>query len=340
MGVHTETVTTNNRDEAMTNILLLTRKGEGYVGAPQTRHEFEQELTKHCNCVFAGEGWPLYRAEEPMDVTVTRVMPDADWVIDRDNDLHNKKPPNRRYKVGLFISDLHGKHHYGVKTPTGFTDMINAAGYDRVWMRYPRIYGTSHSSDVVYKGLEAETQWVPWSVSPDKFRRHTPKWDVSFIGSRGHCYPLRNDVWENIHGVARGYKVLRREAPKGKTFTRDVKSLTSSYVVGENYAKTLGESRMLLFGCSIYRYATQKFFEAPACHCLVVSNKPGMAEQLGFVDGKTYVEVSTENWKKRLLYLLENPSYVQRVARAGMKNVLMNHSHEKRVKEWLKKLEA
>ena len=145
-------------------------------------------------------------------------------------------------------------------------------------------------------------------------------------------------MWENIQGVAHGYKVLRREAPKGKTFTRDVKSLDSSYLVGENYAKTLGESRMLLFGCSIYRYALQKFFEASACHCLVVSNKPGMAERLGFIDDKTYVEVSNENWRKRLLYLLENPTHGQRIALAGMKNVLKNHTHDVRAKQFLKEL--
>ena len=322
----------------LTNILFLTRRGEGYVGAPQTRHEFEQELAKHANCAFAGEGWSLYRANESMDMTVTRVMPDADWVIDKDNNLHNKKPSNRSYKVGVFISDLHGKHYYRVKTPTGFTDMLNAAGYDRVWMRYPFIHGTSYSPDVVCKGLTAETQWVPWSINPDKFKPYANKWDVTFIGSRGTCYPLRNDIWKNIHSVAQGYKVLRREAPKGKTYTRDVKSLDSSHLVGENYAKTLGESRMLLFGCSVYRYAIQKFFEAPASHCLVVSNKPDMAERLGFVDDKTYVEVSNDNWKETLLYLLETPSYVQRIADAGMENVLKNHTHAVRAKQFLREL--
>lgn len=322
-------------------ILWLTHKGEGYVGAPQTQYEFEQETAKLCECRFAGEGWKDYMPNESMDKTVARIYGDhpPDWVIDKDNNLHNKKPRNRRYKVGHFISDLHGKHHYNIHDSFDYADLLNSAGYDAVFMRYPLIYGTWYRPEIVYDRLEAEKQWVPWSIDPDRFRVRRKVWDVAFLGSRGHYYPLRNHIWEELHSVTHGYKVLRREAPKGTTYSRDIKSLDKSYLVGENYAKTLGESRILLFGCSVYRYALQKFFEAPACHCLVVSNRPGMAKRLGFRDGKTYVEVTEENWREKLLYLLENPIYTQKIARAGMKNVLMNHTHQKRAKQFLEGLE-
>jgi len=62
-------------------------------------------------------------------------MPDADWVIDRDNALHEKKLENRGYRIGHFISDIHAKHYYKIKNPVKYVEAINDVGYDAVFMR-------------------------------------------------------------------------------------------------------------------------------------------------------------------------------------------------------------
>ena len=316
-------------------ILFLTHLGSGYVGAPNTRHGFEQEVAKLCECKFAGEGWSDYVKGESMDETVKRVMPDADWVIDRDNNLHEKKPENRRYKVGHFMSDLHGKHHYGITSPVEYAELINKAEYDAVFMRYPLLYGARYQPKVVHDWIKCEKHWVPWSVDDKWYHPKPKKIDVAFIGTTGPCYPLRNMIWENLYYVARGHKVLREQAPRGKTYERVVKTLKDTHLVGERYRDALAETRILLFGCSIYRYVLQKFFVAPASQCMVMSNEPAMAKRLGFVDGKTYVEVDEGNWEELLLHYLENPDAVRQIARNGMKNVLMNHNHRVRAEQWL-----
>lgn len=318
------------------HVLWLTHKGDGYVGAPQTQYGFEQEVAQLCDCKFAGEGWPLYRAGESLDETVQRVMPDADWVIDKDNALFEEKPHDKGYMVGHFISDLHGKHHYKIKSPVKYADALNQTGYDAVFMRYPLIQGTGLRPDVVYDRLKCEKRWVPWSVEAERYHpRREKKYDVSFIGTVGAAYPLRKEIWDNIYYVARGHRILRQEAPRGKTYDRSVETLQDSHLVGEDYRRVLGETRILLFGCSRYRYALQKFFEAPASGCLVVSNAPSMAKRLGFVGDDTFVEVDAGEWEDTLIYLLENPGVVKRIAQNGTRNVLKNHTHKVRARQFL-----
>jgi len=321
------------------NVLFLTHRGEGYVGAPQTRHEFEQEVAKHCNCKFAGEGWSLYRAGESMDETVKRVMSNVDLVIDSDNNLHNKKPINRRYKIGHVISDIHAKHYYKLKTPLEYVNLLNKVGYDVIFMRYPRAYGTKHPPDTVYSGLTCDKQWVPWSIKPDKFKQKRKTVDAALIGTiNNRVYPLRQKMWDNWEQTLKNYNTIRQRAPTGKTYDRSITSLKNTHIVGDQYCDVLAKTNLLTFGCSVYRYALQKFFEGAASQCVIISDKPDAAERLGFIDGKTYVCVNKDNWGEKTLYLLENHGEARRIARMGMKNVLLNHSHEKRAKQWIKTL--
>lgn len=317
-------------------LLFLTRKGEGYVGAPQTRHEFEQEISKHCECVFAGQGWPLHVPQETIDVTIERVMPDCDWVIDRDDSLHIPKPNKRkrRYKIGLFISDLHGKWSYGLKNPPQLTEFINKAGYDAIFMRYKLIYGTHYRPDVVWDRLKPEVFYIPWSVDQKQFKpSRIKRIDVATIGSNYDCYPLRKSINEGIYFVCRGKKLLVRSAPRGKTFERDILKLKDTHLVGEDYVKALGDTRIFITGCSIYRYPLQKFFQTTASECMLLCNEPSTAKELGFINDKTYFSIEEDTWEISLKYFLDNPSEVKRIARAGRKNTLLNHTHQKRALE-------
>lgn len=325
------------------NILFLTRKGEGYVGAPQTRHEFEQEVAKQCNCIFAGQDWPLYRTEEPIDLTIKRVMPDVDWVIDCDDNFHKPKPGKRRrkYKIGIFLSDLHGKWSYGLDNPVAFRELINKAHYDAVFMRYKYIYGTNYRPDVMWDGLNSDVYFVPWSVDDGLFKPSRKKTiDVASIGSTYNCYPLRKSINEGLYYVCRGKKVLLKYAPRGKTFERKISELEKEYLVGETYAKTLGDTKVFITGCSIYRYPLQKFFQATASGCMLLCNEPGTAKELGFINDKTYFNIDEDTWEVSLKYFLENPSEVKKIARAGRKNTLMNHNHEKRAREFIEAISS
>ncbi len=321
------------------NILWLTRKGRNLVGAPNTRHEFEQEVAQITNSVFAGQGWGEHREGESMTDTVKRLMPDADWVMDFDNNLHVRKPRDRNYKVGVFSSDLHGKAYYGITSPTLYADMINTADYDAVFMRYPYIYGTSYDYKSFTNKLTMDKHFLAWSVKTDRFIKHEKKYDVGFIGAVGKPYPLRRQIWEGLYYVGRGYKVYQLKSPPGKTFTRKWSKLEETHLVGDAYSKRLGETGVLIFGCSRYLYPLQKFTQASSAGCLVMCNKPSMASSLGFVNGKTYVEVDLYNWEEVLQYYLGNEQEAQRIATAGMKMTQKYHSHKVRARQFVEMLQ-
>lgn len=320
-------------------ILFLTRKGEGYVGAPQTYHEFEQEVGKIAECKWAGLGWPLYKAYESMDETVQRVMPDCDWVIDNKNTF-TKTPKNRSYRVGVFLSDLHGKYSHNILSPSGFCDLVNRCGYDSVFMKYLEIHGTWHDPNLFQRRLKPEIHFLPWSVDTEKFKRgRRKKIDLTFIGNTsGPMYPLRQAIYDNLLHVGRDYKTVRSKSPKGGTFERRVDMLQQNHYVGERYADLLNNTRIMLFGCSQYRYPVQKYFEAAASGCLILANEPSNAKDLGFINSYTYVDINEKEWENTATWCLENWDQVKKIPTYAVKNIARNHTHRVRAREFLEML--
>lgn len=316
------------------NILWLTRKGEAYVGAPSTRHGFEQAVSEITNSVFTGEEWPLHIPGERMEDTVKRVMPDVDWVIDRDNNLHVTKPQD--LNVAHFISDLHGKHHYHVRTPKGHIELLNKAGYKAVFLRYKEIHGTDSPVDVYRISLAARGYWLPWSFAPDRFYQRSPRYDVAFIGNTNdRVYPLRSDIRAELLHLNDKYHIFTAESPKGKTFERTI----TGNLAGDSYAKVLGRSRIFIFDCSKYRYPLQKFFEGLASGCLVMATKPMGAEALGLIDGLTYIEITKDDWKEKLHLYLENLDQGKKIADRGLRIAHKYHTHDVRAKQFVRYLE-
>ncbi len=321
-------------------ILCLERNNSRKFGAPKTQHDFEQMIGKHAKCVYAGEGFPEYEVGETIDETVQRVMPDADWVIDRDDNFL-PKPEGRDYKIGAFISDLHAKHNYGITTPVAWANLIKGCNYDAVFMRYPLVYGTGHRPEVVWETLGDKAYWVPWSIDPERFhRRDGVKYDVSFLGSIYDCYPLRQSVYEGLYYAARGYKILREKAPPGPMSQGNYKEIRDrGFIVGHEYEEALGSSRIMIFDCSYYLYAILKFFEASASGCLVMCNEPSFGKKLGFVPGQTMIDIRENTWEEELLKYLRDESLRKEIADRGMKVTRENHTHDVRARQFIKILE-
>lgn len=318
-------------------ILFMRRKGEGIIGGPGKYHEFEQEVGKLAYCKWAGKGWSLYKPNESMNQTVKRVMPDADWVIDSDNGF--KLPSKRDYKVGAFISDLHGKWNKGIRTPRAFVDLINATGYDGVFLKYLHIYGTNDPPDLFPRHIKTKVHYLPWSVDPNKFKPLNKTIDVAFLGSVGSVYPLRNSMWKRLPPFCERQKarLLIREPPRADGSVRKISKYSDDdhYIVGEDYEEKLGRTRIFPFGSSKYRYAIQKYTEGASARCLVMADEPSDAEALGLIDGENYVSITINKWKSILDYYLSHPSEVERIARNGRQLILERHTHVHRAKEFL-----
>ncbi len=312
------------------NILWMTRKGDRYLGDPFNRHGFEQAVAKITDSIFAGEGWPDCRYGG-IKKTVDRLMQNVDWVIDKDDNLHKPKPAG--LNIAHLVSDLHGKHRYGIGTPEPHIDMLNKAGYRALFLRYTELHGTTVPVDIYRQLLKPSAYWLPWSYDPECFfPRHEviegfPKqYDVTFIGETiDHVYPLRSAIKAELDSM-KIYNTFTANAPRGPVFDLRV----DEHLAGHRYANILGSSRIFIFDCSIYRYPLMKFTESLGSGCLTMSTKPAGAEALGLVDGKTYVEINASNWREKLHYYLENPSEARKIADNGLEMARQHHTHEAR----------
>ena len=317
-------------------VLFLTRYGEHVVGAPSTFHGFEQAVGKIVDCKWAGTGYVDHEEGENVDETVQRIMPDADWVIVDKNTLLPAKQL-RNYRVGVFLSDLHGKYSHGLRTPKAFLDHLNTLNYDAFFLKYMEVHGTEFDPYLFKEGLNGDVYHLPWSVDCDRFQPKKKQVDVTFIGAVGKVYPLRQSMWSGVHSACKGYKVVRETSPRGRTFERDTRTLNHRYV-GDAYSDLLNDSRIVLLGSSIYRYPVQKYFEASASGALILADSPSTAKYLEFVDGKTFFEVNVESWRDRLQHCLDNPSVVRAVSSYGLNTTVTHHSHKTRAKQFIEML--
>ena len=327
----------------------MRRNCEGYIAAPAHFHAFEQAVGRIANCKWAGKDWPLYRDNETVDQTVKRVMPNADWVIDKERKGTLKA--NRRYKVGCYLSDLQGLWGLKLMDSPAVINNINTMGYDTVFLKYKYIQGTRFPPDIYLKRLKPRVCFLPWSVNPDMYKPLPKRWDVTFIGFVGtpEIYPLREELWKKLPRFCskRGLKLLRktRVDAQGRRLRSDfvkVKKVDAdpNLYFGNKYAKALGQTRFFIFGRSRLGYAIRKYFEAMSAGCTVVANEPDSAKELGFIDGKTYVKISRKNWQEKLDYYSKHYGKAKTIAKNARELILKRHTHKVRGREFLKMLES
>lgn len=320
------------------NILFVGPNNDKVMGATKNQYEFKKAIGKYAKCKYVGKGHPDYIAGETTDESVNHVMPDADWVIDDNINYYVKDKKARDYKLGLFISDLHAKHDQGIRNPVEWANLLNRAGYDGVFMRYPLVHGTGYRPEIFYEVLGERAHWVPWSVNTEKFYpRDEKRYDVALLGAKEDCYPLRKKMFEGIYFVARGHRILCRECPPD--IDRRTK-FSDDEIVGDRYAEALGRSRILIFDCSTYRYPILKFFEGMASGCLVMSDAPTMGKRLGFIHRITYSEIDEVTWEEGLKFFLEHPKEARKIARPGTDMCRKYHSHETRAEQFCQLLKT
>jgi len=325
-------------------ILFLRRRGEKTIAAGRHYHELEQEVGKLAECLWAGKGWPLYREGELFEETVERVMPDADWVVDRERSM--PIPNNRNYGVACYLSDLHGRGSAGIRNdPQAHVDFVNQLGYDAAFLKYEEIYSFYVNPRIFLDELKPKTFFLPWSVDEEEFKPDKQKnWDIAFIGStRGRVYPLRSMLERSLPAFCRdrGLRLLfSRRTNVQTSFTNQQLYDHPDYYFGPRYADALSKTRFFIFGCSIFRYPLAKYFESMAAGCVVFANEPASAEKLGFIDGKTYVSISEKNWEDRLDYYLRHQEEADDIATNARKLIIEKHTHKIRAKQFMKYLKA
>lgn len=244
-----------------------------------------------------------------------------------------KIPSNRSYKVMGRIGDI----HHG----TGCLKWINSKEIDLLLFSYRSVRRVNNNS--YWDNVKSEKAFLPWSYEPSLYYPSEKyEYDISFLGRTGSStYPLRTNISQRLPSLCKemGWKLFTRGKPPDITSIK-LWDPHPKYVAGKSYAHALRSGRVTIFGSSIFRYPTKKWFQSLGSGTCVLADAPLNSDRLGLKDGENYIEINKENWEEKLKWILGNEDERLRIAKNGLSLAREKHTHEVRVKELLNILEA
>lgn len=324
-------------------------------------YHLEQAISKIATCRWAGPGHPRHKRDEPLNLTINRLMPRVDWVIYYDfgstkrgmnvtlpPKVHGRHKRRRRYRVAGYVGDLQ-------RSPRDYLNHLNNFGYEALLMAYIKtgkhIVPLKVMRDDVYRyainwlspyhyirGLQIPFYFTPPSIDKTVFRPLGLEriYDVTFLGAvHPDPYPLRQVIWNELPQLAKqmNWNILMRRSPIGASLDRKISKLIDGHFVGERYVKALNQSKIFIFSTSVFKYPLFKFPEAMACKALVMSDTPMTAEELHFIPDWNFVYINTENWKEKLKYYLKHDEERERIAQRGYETVMKYHTTDIRARQ-------
>ena len=181
--------------------------------------------------------------------------------------------------------------------------------------------------------------WLPHAVNIDVFRDYGLEriWDVVSSGSYDKkVYPFRVKIKNTLERT----KDIKFLMPKHARFDL-IKGKPSSHIlIRENYAKFLSQSKIFLFGSSIYNYPAAKYFEGMGSNTLVMAPLPNDATDLHFIPDENFIEVNEKNFLEKIHYYLKRDDERYQIALRGMETVRKYHTVQKRAKQLINYLES
>lgn len=227
--------------------------------------------------------------------------------------------------VALVISDPH--YEFVNKLRYASTNHISLCLFDcKFVMKWPTFLKWKRNNENVL------CEWLPHCVDTKVFRNYKQEryYDVVSAGiSKGSLYPLRKAIMKTLRD-AEGIKFAM---PQHAIYDLMNGAEPSRVLIRENYARFIADSRIFIFGPSIYKYAIQKYYEGMACNTLVMAPTPNDAEDLHFKAGENFVEINETNFLKGIRHFLENSDERLEIARRGHETVQQYHTVEKREAE-------
>ncbi len=240
-------------------------------------------------------------------------------------------------KVSVKIqTDIHRTKKH--KTPQEIAAALNNKGWDIILMRYTHMNYDGIPATFYQDSLSARVVFFPWSFCPKRWSCSEQKDnDVVLLGStKESMYPIRAAIRKSL---PLPYKTISGNVSMAiKRDKAALKKMYNNIYVGKKYIQALQRSKVMLTDASKYGCPVKKYFEAMATGCLLMADRPNHAENIGLIDGETYVEISKDNWREKLDYYLANDTERLRITRNARELFEAKHTNEVRVKQLLKLL--
>ena len=158
------------------------------------------------------------------------------------------------------------------------------------------------------------------------------QYDVMLFGRfMSSIYPLRTH-FDKVLKAQNDIKYFNKDNPPYKFYETDDNEY--GVPIRSNYARAINQSRIFLTCSTKYKIPVMKIFEGLACKSLLMCDAPSGAEELGLIDGETFIEVNRHNFLEKIRYYLKRPDDMGRISENGYRLVLERHTAEKRALEF------
>jgi glycosyltransferase involved in cell wall biosynthesis len=186
---------------------------------------------------------------------------------------------------------------------------------------------------------KVNAKWLPHCVNTKVFHDYGSPRKIDVVSS-GFCeqkiYPFRVLIRDTLRTIPD----VRFLMPKHPKFELAKGKSPSQVLIRENYARFLSQSKIFIFGSSIYNYALMKYTEGMACNTLVMAPMPTDGTDLHFVPDENFVEVNQNNFLEKIRYYLKHDEERRQIALRGVETISKYHTVEIRARQLVEHLKS
>lgn len=178
--------------------------------------------------------------------------------------------------------------------------------------------------------------WFPHHVPTTIYKDYhlTKDRKLLLMGSTDReLYPLR-------HVIAHQLKANPDFVQYSHPGYRLMNHKNEGYKVENDYAKEINRARIFFTCDSNFHYPVLKYFEVLGCRTLLLASGSQELRDLGFIDGKTFVEINQQNFMEKANFYLKEESISKEIVMNGAKLIEEKHSTEIRAKQLVQKIRS
>ncbi|MCL6573699.1 MAG: glycosyltransferase [Bacillus sp. (in: Bacteria)] len=175
-------------------------------------------------------------------------------------------------------------------------------------------------------------RWLPNHVNIEEFKDYQLEKEIDFLlmgAVDEYTYPLRYKIDKGMSSYP-GF--VHHHHPGYRDYDQDEESQS---LVGKYFAMEINKAKIFFTDDSRYKFPIAKYFEVPACKTLLLASGSKELEDLGFIDGETFVEINEDNYLVRAQYYLEHEEERNAIAKRGYQMVRKKHTTAVRTKQFI-----
>nr|WP_237438609.1 glycosyltransferase [Pseudalkalibacillus hwajinpoensis] len=112
----------------------------------------------------------------------------------------------------------------------------------------------------------------------------------------------------------------------------------AGYKVEHEYAREINRARIFFTCDSNFHYPVLKYFEVLGCRTLLLASGSQELKDLGFIDGKTFVEINQQNFMEKATFYLNEEIISKEIVMNGARLIEEKHSTEIRATQLVQKI--